>query len=69
MGCCLWTERTQGIDIRADWGFPPALGETQQAKLKALVQELPEQAGIELANWILRRAQEEGGTPVCLGAV
>ncbi len=30
---------------------PPALGETQQAELKAAVQELPGQAGIELANW------------------
>ena len=30
---------------------PPILGETQQAELKAAVQELPEQAGIELANW------------------
>ncbi len=27
------------------------LGETQQAELKAAVQELPEQAGIELSNW------------------
>ena len=30
---------------------PPDLGETQQAELKAAVQELPEQAGMELANW------------------
>ena len=51
MGCRFWTGRTQGIDIRAEWGFPPALGETQQAELKAAAQELPEQAGIELANW------------------
>ena len=53
MGCHLWTGRTQGFDIRAEWGFPPppALGETQQAELKAAVQELPGQAGIELANW------------------
>ena len=35
-------------------GFPPALGETQQADLRAAVQELPEQAGIELANWYWR---------------
>ena len=27
------------------------LGETQQAELKAAVQELLEQAGIELSNW------------------
>ncbi len=51
------------------WEFPPALGETQQAKLKAAVQELPEQAGIELANLTLRRVQEAGGAPVCIGAV
>ena len=48
---------------------PPALGETQQAELKAAVQELPEQADIELANWSLRQAQEEGGAAVCLGTV
>ena len=51
MGCRLWTGRTQGFDIRAAWGFPPALGETQQAESKAAVQELPGQAGVELANW------------------
>ena len=32
-------------------GVPPALGKTQQAELKAAVQDLPDQAGIELANW------------------
>ena len=32
-------------------GGSPAFGETQQAELKAAVRELPEQAGIELANW------------------
>ena len=33
-------------------GFPPpALGEAQQADLKAAVQELPAKSGIELANW------------------
>ena len=32
-------------------GVPHALGETQQAELKAAVQDLPEQVGIELANW------------------
>ena len=30
---------------------PPALGETQQAELKEVVQEQPAMAGIELANW------------------
>ena len=32
-------------------GFPPALDETKQGELKAAAQDLPEQAGIELANW------------------
>ena len=32
-------------------GFPPALGETQQAELTGAVQELPEMSGIEMANW------------------
>ena len=39
-------------------GGPPALGETQQAELKATVQELPEQAGIKLANWYWRGVQQ-----------
>ena len=43
-----WTCR---LDIRAVRGFPPALGETQQAELKEAVQELPEAADIGLANW------------------
>ena len=30
---------------------PPALNGEQQAELKAAVQELPSQAGIELSNW------------------
>ena len=37
---------------------PPALGETQQAELKAAVQELPGQAGIELANWFWRGVRQ-----------
>ena len=41
--CCL--------GLRADRGFPPALGETQQAELRAAVQELPTTVGIGLANW------------------
>ena len=39
------------LDIRAVRGFPPALDERQREELKAAVQELPEQAGIQLANW------------------
>ena len=34
--------RSGGFDIRADWGFPPVLGEEQQAELKEAVQELPD---------------------------
>ena len=30
---------------------PPALGTTQQAELRAAVQELPAEAGIGMANW------------------
>ena len=37
---------------------PPALGEAQQAELKAAVQGLPEQASIELANWYWRVVRE-----------
>ena len=33
------------------------------------MQELPANAGIKLANWSLRQAQEEGGAAVCLGTV
>ena len=54
MGHCLRRGRSGSLGIRADRWFPPALGETQQAELKAAVQELPEQAGIELANWFWR---------------
>ncbi len=43
--------RACGPDIRAVRGFPPALDERQREELKAAVQELPEQAGIQLANW------------------
>ena len=32
-------------------GSPPALGETQQAELRAAVRELPAESGIGLANW------------------
>ena len=47
-------------------GGSPGLGETQQAELRAAVQEPPAMAGIGLANWTLRQAQEEGGPPVRL---
>ena len=70
MGRRLRRGRACRLDVRAVRGFsPPALCETQQAELKAAVQELPAMAGIELANWTLRQAQEEGGPSVCLGAI
>ena len=50
-------------------GGLPTLCETQQAELKAAVQELPAMTGIELADWTLRQAQEEVGPPVCPGAI
>ena len=50
-------------------GFPPALGETQQAELRAAVQEPPAMSGIGLANWALRQAQEEVGAAVSLGTM
>ena len=43
--------RSCGPEIRADWGFPPALGKAQQEELKGAVQKPPEASGIELANW------------------
>ena len=43
--------RSLSLDFRADWGFPPALGETQQAALRAAAPELAAKWGIELANW------------------
>ena len=43
--------RSRSLDFRAVRGFPPALGEAQQTELRAAVQELPAEAGIELANW------------------
>ena len=43
--------RACSADIRAVRGVPPALSGTQQAELEVAVQELPEAAGIGLANW------------------
>ena len=51
VGRRLWRGRACRLDVRAVRGFPPALGETQQAELKEAVQELPEAADIGLANW------------------
>ena len=58
VGVRLRRGRACSLDIRADRWFPLALGETQQAELKAAVQELPEQAGIELANWFWRGVRQ-----------
>ena len=51
MGRHLRQGRARSLDFRAGRGFRPALGEAQQADLKAAVQELPATSGIELANW------------------
>ena len=51
MGRRLRRGRARSLDFRAVRGFPPALGEAQQAALKEAVQELPAKSGIELANW------------------
>ena len=51
MGRRLWRGWACRLDFRAVRGFPPALCEAQQSKLRAALQELPAMAGIELANW------------------
>ena len=51
VGLRLGRGRTGGLDVRADRGFPPALGEDQKAELKTAVQEPPALSSIELANW------------------
>ena len=43
--------KARSLNLRADRGFPLALGETQLAELRAAVQESPAMAGIVLANW------------------
>ena len=48
-------------------GFPPAIDGVQQTELKAVVQEFPAKVGLDLANWTLRQAQEEGGAQICAG--
>ena len=51
MGVSLRRGRAGVLDIRADRGFPPVLGEAEQAALKGAVQQPPAAAGIRLANW------------------
>ena len=46
---------------------PPAIDGVQQTELKAVVQEFPAKVGLDLANWTLRQAQEEGGAQICAG--
>ena len=45
-------------------GFPPALGETQQAELTGAVQELPEMSGIEMANWNWKVVRQRHSGPL-----
>ena len=58
VGVGLRRGRACGPDIRAVRGFPPALDERQREELNAAVQELPEQAGIQLANWYWRGVRQ-----------
>ena len=58
MGRRLRRGRSGSLDFRAVWRFPPALGETQPEALKATVQGLPGEAGIELANWNWRSVRQ-----------
>ena len=58
--------------VRGRWpsssrGVPPAIDGVQQTELKAVVQEFPAKVGLDLANWTLRQAQEEGGAQICAG--
>ena len=46
---------------------PPAIDGVRQTELKAVVQEFPAKVGLDLANWTLRQAQEEGGAQICAG--
>ena len=69
MGFGLWGGWSRSLDLRADRGFPSALGKTQQAELRAALQESPAKSGIGLANWTLRQAQGEVGAAVSLGTM
>ena len=46
---------------------PPALGEAQQADLKAAVQEPPAESGIELANWNWKVVRQFVSERYCIG--
>ena len=55
--------------IFAQTGGPPIFGEAEQAALKGAVVESLGVAGLGMANWTPRLAQEEGGASVFLGTV
>ena len=67
LGCRLRRGRTHSVDVRAVRGFPPALGEAQQADLKAAVQEPPAESGIELANWNWKVVRQFVSDRYCIG--
>ena len=67
LGCRLRRGRTHSVDVRAVRGFPPALGEAQQADLKAAVQEPPGESGIELANWNWKVVRQFASESYCIG--
>ena len=67
VGCRLRRGRSGGDGLRAVGWFPPAIDGVQQTELKAVVQEFPAKVGLDLANWTLRQAQEEGGAQICAG--
>ena len=58
MGRRLRRGRAHSLDFRAVGGEPPALGEGQQAELRAAVPELPTESDIELANWNWRAVRQ-----------
>ena len=58
----LISEVVDQMDFRTS---SPTWDGEQQAELKAALQGLPSQAGIDSSNWTLRQAQEEGGPPEC----
>ncbi len=62
VGCRLRRGRSGGDGLRAVGWFPPAIYGAQQTELKAVVQEFPAQAGLDLANWnwkVVRRFVQE----------
>ena len=58
----LISEVVDQMDFRTS---SPTWDGEQRAELKAALQGLPSQAGIDSSNWTLRQAQEEGGPPEC----